>query len=102
MRFARLGGRRGAARLAFAGSAPMLDCSRRICRIFKQARRQSFSLRLQSTGIGLLTAALLFAAYTASAADLVETTKLLRTGEYAACAASATVAIEENAYNENF
>ena len=38
----------------------------------------------------------------ANAADLVETTKLLRTGEYAACAQSAAAAIEENAYNESF
>ena len=68
----------------------MLECRRLGCLIFKHLWRL--------IAISLLAVSL----SSASAADLVETTNLMRTGQYAACAESAAKGIKENEYNENY
>jgi tetratricopeptide (TPR) repeat protein len=70
----------------------MLVCSRASRRILKHVERRYW----------LASVLLLLVAAAGRSADLVETTRLLRSGEYAACVESAAAAIEENPYNENF
>ena len=70
----------------------MLVCRRASCRNVGHSGRQYFP-----------AAVVLFILAAASpAADLAETTRLWRTGQYAACTDSAAAAIEENPYNEQF
>ncbi len=91
----------------------MLVCSRAIRPILRHAGRRYWPVptnpKRQRGGVvnprlrfGLVMATLLALSVPTSAADLAETTRLWRIGQYAACADSAAVAIEENAYNESF
>jgi tetratricopeptide (TPR) repeat protein len=61
---------------------------------------------LRTTGrplaAGLLGLGLFLTASISTAADLAETTRLFRTGEYAACAEAAAEGIAASEYNENF
>ena len=74
----------------------MLVCRSRSRALFRQLRRPCFFI-----AAGVLCAILSLAA-ASRGADLLETTKLWRTGQYAACADAAAKASDENQYNENY
>ena len=76
----------------------MLVCSRASRQIFRHLGRRYW---LAAPFLIVFSAPLCFSGGLA-AADLAETTRLLRGGQYAACIDSAAAAIEDNAYNENF
>jgi tetratricopeptide (TPR) repeat protein len=72
----------------------MLVCRSRSRALFRHLRGPCFFIAA--------IAVLWLARATTFAADLLETTKLWRTGQYAVCADAAAKASEENQYNENY